>query len=132
MWWIFLGISIVILTPGDFGDQPTVTAMGLTYTPGKLLELRPDSCHLLDHAAWRSACDAGIALRYPTRRGCRGGARKQRKLASPIVTGQSEVTTGTTPLRTTIDPIQSQTTTPDTENVNLPLLTADLQGIKLN
>ena len=37
MWWIFLGISIAILTPGDFGDQPTVTAMGLPYTLGNCL-----------------------------------------------------------------------------------------------
>ena len=93
MWWIFLGTSIAILTPGDFGDQPTMTAMGLSYTPGKLLELRPDSCRLLDHAAWRLACDTRIALR--SRRGCRGGARKQMILTSPIVTGQKEVTIGT-------------------------------------
>ena len=30
------------------------------------------------YTAWRAACTAGVALRRPTHRGCRGGVRKQR------------------------------------------------------
>ena len=34
----------------------------------------------LNRAAWRAACEAGVALHRPNRRGSRGGARKQRPI----------------------------------------------------
>ena len=44
--------------------------------------LRPSghSHFRLNNAAWRAACEAGVALHRPNRRGCRGGTRKQRPI----------------------------------------------------
>ena len=49
-----------------------------------LHRLHPSSDTRLDNAAWRAACEAGVALHRPTRRGCRAGAHKQRTL--PVIT----------------------------------------------
>ena len=53
-----------------------------TLTRDHLYRLRPSGhrhCRL-NSAAWRAACEAGVALQRPTHRGCRGGARKQRPI----------------------------------------------------
>ena len=58
----------------------------IVYTPilthDYLYRLRPSGhSHLrLNNAAWRAACEAGVALLRPTHRGSRGGARKQRPI----------------------------------------------------
>ena len=44
-----------------------------TMTGEYLYCLRTTTHVRLNHAAWRSACDAGVALRRPTHRGCGGG-----------------------------------------------------------
>ena len=51
----------------------------------------------LNNAAWRAACNAGVALHQPTRRGCRGGdAHKQRWI---MVIKYARPTTPTKPPR---------------------------------
>ena len=56
----------------------------IVYTPiltqDYLYRLQPSghSHFRLNNAAWRAACEAGVALHRPIHRGCRGGARKQR------------------------------------------------------
>ena len=55
-------------------DQPCMTM----YTGQFLRQLQGASNCCLNNTAWRAACTAGVALRRPTHRGCRGGVRKQR------------------------------------------------------
>ena len=43
----------------------------------RLLQGANNCC--LNNPAWRAACTAGVALRRPKHRGCRGGVRKQRR-----------------------------------------------------
>ena len=51
--------------------ENSVTSSTLT---GEYLHWLRITTHVrLNHAAWGSACDAGVALRRPTHRGCRGG-----------------------------------------------------------
>ena len=67
--------SVMCYRPVDIVDTPTLTR-------DHLYRLRPSGhrhCRL-NSAAWRAACDAGVALQRPTHRGCRGGARKQRPI----------------------------------------------------
>ena len=54
-------------------------------TPDCLYRLRPSghSQFRLNNAAWRTACEAGVAPHRPTHRVCRRGARKQRPI--PVV-----------------------------------------------
>ena len=47
------------------------------------LQRNNTNVHLTD-AAWRAAVSAGVAIRRPTKRGCRGGAHRQQKIV-PIV-----------------------------------------------
>ena len=54
--------------------------------------IRYTACQLLPHscasrlaaATWRTLVDVGIAVRLPTKRGCRGGGRKQRTI-NPVI-----------------------------------------------
>ena len=55
-------------------DQPRMTM----YTGQFLRQLQGASNCCLNNTAWRAACTAGVALRRPTHRGCRGDVRKQR------------------------------------------------------
>ena len=55
----------------------------ITFTAECLHRLRPCRDTRLNNAAWRAACDAGVALHRPTHRGCRAGAHKQRNI--PVV-----------------------------------------------
>ena len=63
-----------IWTTQAIADQSSMTV----YTGQYLKQLQGASNDRLDNATWRAACTAGVALRRPTRRGCRGGSRKQR------------------------------------------------------
>ena len=49
-------------------DQPCMTM----YTGQFLRQLQGASNCCLNNTAWRAACTAGVALRRPTHRGCRG------------------------------------------------------------
>ena len=49
------------------------------YAPQFLRHLQFDRCDRLNKVAWRAACNAGVALRRPTHRGCRGGVHKLRR-----------------------------------------------------
>ena len=63
-----------VWTTQAVADQSSMTV----YTGQYLKQLQGASNDRLDNATWRAACTAGVALRRPTRRGCRGGSRKQR------------------------------------------------------
>ena len=59
--------------------------MKLVYDRQSLTTLQSNNNNVhLTHAAWRAAVSAGVALRRPTKRGCRGGAQSQHKIV-PIV-----------------------------------------------
>ena len=49
------------------------------YARQLLRHLQFDRCDRLNKAAWRAACNAGVALRRSTHRGCRGGVHKLRR-----------------------------------------------------
>ena len=60
-------------------------ASKLVYDRQSLTTLQRNNTNVhLTHAAWRAAVGAGVAIRRPTKRGCRGGANRQQKIV-PIV-----------------------------------------------
>ena len=58
----------------------TTTLTTELLTTERLHCLRPSRSFRLDNVACRAACNAGVALHQPTRRGCRGGARLRRPI----------------------------------------------------
>ena len=61
--------------------------MKFVYDKRRLTNLESNSGNIpLTHAAWRAAVSAGGggALHRPTKRGCRGGANKQRKITNIV------------------------------------------------
>ena len=56
-------------------DQPGMTA----YTIQFLRHLQSDTNTMLNNVAWKSACQAGVALHGRTHRGCRAGAHTRRR-----------------------------------------------------
>ena len=59
--------------------------MTFVYDKQLLANLESNSGNIpLTHAAWRAAVSAGVALHRPTKRGCRGGANKQRKITNIV------------------------------------------------
>ena len=74
--------SVMCYRPVDIVYTPTLTR-------DHLYRLRPSGHRhsRLNSAAWRAACDAGVALHRPTHRGCRGGARKQRPIRVIVSAG---------------------------------------------
>ena len=64
----------------------------LRHFSGHFIPYGYTACQLLLHSCvsrlgattWRTLVDVGIAVRLPTKRGCRGGARKQRTIDSVI------------------------------------------------
>ena len=56
-------------------DQPGMTA----YTTQFLRHVQSDMNTLLNNVAWKSACQAGMALHRRTHRGCRVGAHTRRR-----------------------------------------------------
>ena len=63
-------------------DPCCVTMPPYRYTACQLLELSNASC--LNTDAWTTVIEPGIAAKLPTRRGCRGGVRKQR-IIQPVI-----------------------------------------------
>ena len=54
---------------------------GMTaYSTQVLRDLQSDTNTLLNNVAWKSACQAGVALHRRTRRGCRAGAHTRRRI----------------------------------------------------
>ena len=65
-----------------FSRSHCATMPSIRYTACQLL---PHSCaSRLAAATWRTLVDVGIAVRLPTKRGCRGGGRKQRTI-NPVI-----------------------------------------------
>ncbi len=65
-----------------FSRSHCATMSSIRYTACQLL---PHSCaSRLAAATWRTLVDVGIAVRLPTKRGCRGGGRKQRTI-NPVI-----------------------------------------------
>ena len=71
---VFSNIAPVWTTKA-VADQSSMTM----YTGQFLRQLQGASNCRLNNGAWRAACTAGVALRRPTHRGCRGGSHKQRR-----------------------------------------------------
>ncbi|KAI0242714.1 hypothetical protein LSAT2_011714 [Lamellibrachia satsuma] len=63
-------------------DPCCVTMPPYRYTACQLLEL--SSASRLNADAWTTAIELGIAAKLPTKRGCRGGVRKQR-IIQPVI-----------------------------------------------
>ena len=55
-----------------------------TYTYSACQLFRRSCSSRMNATSWRTLVDLGLAARLPTRRGCRGGTRKQRAIARVV------------------------------------------------